>query len=162
MLLHYQNYEQKLFALAMSFTRNEQDAKDLLQDTCIKIFSNSHRFQAGTNFLSWAGVVLRNSFINDFRRKSRRQKKLDEQLHGTIWESSTTSNKGEEKLDKDIIDRYIQNLAPHLSTPLKLFHQGYSYVEIADMLDCPLGTLKSRLFLARKHLKKQINRDLLR
>ncbi|MEX6691278.1 RNA polymerase sigma factor [Danxiaibacter flavus] len=148
--------ETALKKLAFRLTSNSQDAADLHQETLFKALEYRNYYKNGTNIAPWLYVIMRNIFINMFRRKKRSLKLFQ-----------TVSDKMENRIDLSYgiennvgaILLQIEKLPSILKTPLVLCVEGYKYTEIAELLDKPLGTIKSRIFFARKVLKNTIGRD---
>jgi len=150
----YRRWEDMLFAFAMKLTRNREDAKDLLQETALRAYRYRNRFRPGTNFRSWCSVIMRNAFINNYR-KNRRNPTVKEPLESFLLldQQNTTDNYGESQMQMEEYDALFQQIGAIYRVPFLMFYAGYEYREIADCLDIPLGTVKSRIFLARKKLK---------
>jgi|AntRauTorckE5430_2_1112549.scaffolds.fasta_scaffold00412_13 RNA polymerase sigma-70 factor (ECF subfamily) len=147
-----------LNAIAFNLTRNKEDAGDLMQDTLLRAFTFRASFKEGTNFRAWICTIMRNTFVNAYRKKLVRRKvhetaELIPDVHGSLlpW-----YNDGVEQLRYNDIARHLEGLSGIYAIPFMLFLQGYTYVEIADFLSLPLGTVKSRIFCARVRLKKII------
>ena len=145
--------ETYLKSFAITFTRNEEDAKDLTQETMLKAISYRDYYTPQTNFKAWVFTIMRNIFINQYRRKVK---------SGTIFDHSKDlhllSNAGDQTnftndylLGKELKE-HIGNLNDEYKRPFEMHHQGFKYKEIADELNIPIGTVKSRIFIARKKL----------
>lgn len=150
---------------AVSLTKNMIDAEDLLQDTMMRAFRYRENFKHNTNLKSWLLVIMKNIFINQYRQKATRKYTLVdpvEQLY-QMNAAYTTINTGESGLTIEDINRAIARLPKAYQTTLLMNVQGYQYQEIADALNVPLGTIKSRIFWIRKRLaddlKPYINRN---
>lgn len=147
-----------LSRFALKLTRNETDAKDLYQDTLIRIFMNKDRFEPGSNFKAWAVTIMRNIFINEFRKKVRRRNILnDKSNHAYINGNTKTFNNGESNLISEDLCEIIDALPENFRTPFLMVFQGYKYEEISEIIGLPLGTVKSRVFFARKKLIRMYN-----
>lgn len=142
-----------LKSIAYKFTRNEADAKDLVQETLFRAVNKFHQFKKGTSITKWTGTIMRNIFINSYRKKRKANLISYEPYHSSQY---ITENDGEYNLTKDEIASYISELKPDLKEILMLRVQGYSYNEICDQTQLPLGSVKSKLFCARQKLKKRI------
>jgi RNA polymerase sigma-70 factor (ECF subfamily) len=156
MLSYYNDYQQKLFSQALKLTESEQDAKDLIQDTLFRILKNANDFTVGTNFMAWASTILRNSFINNYRRKRRFQKIVDTE-GGFSFERRNVTNEGESILNMKELYNAIEELDETYRIPFLMTYQGYKYEEIAQITGSPLGTVKSRIFIARRRLQQRIS-----
>lgn len=145
---------------ANNLTRDTEEAKDLYQDTLHKALANEGKYNSGTNFKAWLYTIMRNIFINNYRRKVR-QRTIFDSTPGEVLlnhKQVTVVNNAESGLRIKEIKKAIQQLPEIFKTPFLLYFDGYKYNEIADMLDEPLGTVKSRIHFARKLLKEQISR----
>ncbi|HVG12747.1 MAG TPA: RNA polymerase sigma factor [Flavisolibacter sp.] len=141
---------------AITLTRDRETAQDLYQETLFKAFANRDRYQSGTNIKAWLCTIMRNIFINDYRRNER--KRL---VHGSVQyteKNNSYSLSAESAVRLREINNAIYNLPAIFRKVCLLYLQGYKYNEIADALNEPLGTIKSRIHFARKLLQKQIDR----
>ena len=145
-----------LRAFAMSLTGNSVDAEDLYQDTAFKVLSNTDKFQQGTNFKAWSVTIMRNIFINNYRKKMRRNTILDQTPNNYYINTGgkTIENSGETDIAYDDMLGMVAKLPEDFKRPFWMAYEGYKYDEIAEKLDAPLGTIKSRIFFARKKLMK--------
>lgn len=140
--------------VALHYTHDEQSAKDLLQDTVLRIWSNREKFQVGTNFKAWSSVIMRNIFINSHRKKHLRQSyasRIERDEAENCFENS-----GEQMMMYNDLLRTLHTLKPIYSRPLELYYEGYSYQEIAEDQGVALGTVKSRMYIARTYLKERL------
>ena len=145
---------------AVSLTRDNEQAKDLYQETLYKAFANMDKYNIGTNIKAWLYTIMRNIFINDYRRKARRTIVLHDptmDYQAFNIPGLTFNNTESDILLKDI-QKKINNLPGIFKRPFKLYFEGYKYHEIAYAMNEPLGTIKSRIHFARKLLKEQIKR----
>lgn len=145
---------------AISLTRDTEAANDLYQETLYKALVNRDKYNAGTNLRAWLFTIMRNIFINDYRRKAK-QKTIFDSTPGEFilnLRQATVQNAAESELRIKEINKAIQQLPEIFKTPFLLYFDGYKYNEIAGMLHEPLGTVKSRIHFARKLLKEQISR----
>ena len=127
--------------------------------TAYRAFKNLRRFQPNTNFKAWLSTILRNTFINEYRRRKRNnihEKPVEEILH-KVDQGKYTQNEGVINLEYDKLSGLIYSLKPIYHVPFVMFFKGYSYEEISSQLDIPIGTVKSRIFTARRKLKSSIN-----
>ncbi len=143
-----------LKAFAMKLTRNPAAAEDLTQDTMLKAFVNAEKFQTGTNIKAWLYTIMRNIFINNYRRAMKSgifNDPTDDQYF--INSSSLTHrNEGESNLVMKEIEVAMKGLNEKLRVPFMMSYRGYKYDEIAKELQIPLGTVKVRIHNARKVL----------
>ena len=144
-----------LRVFALKLTNGDQSAtNDLLQETYARIWKNADRYQDGTNFRAWSSTILRNQFINDYRKaKYRRHASIEESGPAEMDRFNHVDNRGEGNLRLEEINGAIGRLAELYRMPFMLFVQGYQYQEIADMMELAIGTVKSRIHFARKQLQ---------
>jgi RNA polymerase sigma-70 factor (ECF subfamily) len=145
---------------AITLTRDNETAKDLIQETMFRAFANREKYNVGTNIKAWLYTIMRNIFINDYRRKAKQHTILDNSINDYLLNSNQLSvaNTAETNLKLKEIQQAVYNLPDIFRNPFMLYFEGYRYNEIADMLKEPLGTIKSRIHFARKLLKEQITR----
>jgi RNA polymerase sigma-70 factor (ECF subfamily) len=153
----FMSMESMLRAFAHSLTKNEEAAEDLFQETAYKAFKYRERFHPTTNLKAWLLTIMKNTFINDYRRRKRQQVLQDYTSNDFLINSGkTTGNSGEGKILLDEVQKAINELEPNLRQPFLMQYQGYQYDEIADALNIPLGTVKSRIHFARRRLRKRL------
>jgi len=152
------NSADSLRPFAINLTRDPEDAKDLYQETLYRALVNQEKYNLGTNIKAWLFTIMRNIFINDYRKKSKQNTVLDSSPNDQLINAnqSTTSNNAESDLNLKEIRNAIYRLPDIFKTPFTLFFEGYKYHEIAYALREPLGTVKSRIHFARKLLREQI------
>lgn len=145
---------------AINLTRDSETANDLYQETLYKALSNHEKYSVGTNIRAWLFTIMRNIFINDYRRKAKQKTIFDSTPNDYLINQKQVSviNSAESSLRLKEIKKAIQQLPEIFKTPFLLYFDGYKYNEIADALGEPLGTIKSRIHFARKLLKEQISR----
>ncbi len=145
-----------LKSFALKLTTNTDDASDLFQDTVIRILANSEKFKEGTNFKAWSLTIMRNIFINDYRKKVRRNMIIDQTPNEYYINSGdrVVENEGEQNISIKELMGMVNTLPDDFRTPFMMAYEGYKYEEISEELDSPLGTIKSRIFFARKKLQK--------
>lgn len=150
-----------LQSFAYNLTKNTEDAKDLYQETAYRALTNSEKFRPGTNFKAWLFTIMKNIFINNYRRKSKANTILDTTYNLFYLNSGAvlTNNAAEGAMMMKELTRMVTTLEDSIRVPFLMHYQGYKYQEIADHLELPLGTVKSRIFFARKELKDQIQRS---
>ncbi len=145
---------------AINLTRDTEAANDLFQETLYKALANKEKYNAGTNIKAWLFTIMRNIFINNYRRKAKQKTILDSTPNDYLinLKQATVSNGAESDMKVKEINKAIRQLPEIFKTPFLLYFDGYKYNEIADVLHEPLGTIKSRIHFARKLLKEQISR----
>lgn len=154
-----------LYSTAYRMSRNRQDAEDLLQETYLRAYKYYDKFQEGTNFKAWLFKILKNTFINRYRKRQRQPLKnsfdeIEGSFESKLLESPLTARGAtpEEELMVDALDQDVQQaleaLPEDYRTAVELADlQGLSYREIADQLGIPLGTVMSRLYRGRRKLE---------
>lgn len=148
---------QSLRAFSLKLTGNNDDAEDLFQDTALRIITNADKYNQGTNFKAWAVTIMRNIFINNYRKKVRRGLIIDQTPNNYYINSGVdtlTGNEGETSVTFRELARLVDTLPDEFRKPFMMAFEGYKYDEIAEELGSPLGTIKSRIFFARKKLQK--------
>ncbi len=162
-------YAPQLYSAALRMTRNPADAEDVLQETFLKAYRAYHTFTAGTNLKAWLYRILTNTYINKYRKAQRRPNEVelgeleDFYLYKRMGESGTSSasESAETEVLESIVDTDVkaalEALPEHFRLPVLLADvEGFSYKEIAEMLDVPIGTVMSRLHRGRKALQKRL------
>lgn len=146
---------------AINLTRDAEDANDLYQETLYKALANQEKYNVGTNIKAWLFTIMRNIFINNYRRKTKQKTIFDNTPNDYLINMNqlAVSNAAESNLRIKEIKKVITELPDIFKTPFLLYFDGYKYNEIAEVLTEPLGTIKSRIHFARKLLKDQISRD---
>jgi RNA polymerase sigma-70 factor, ECF subfamily len=156
-----------LYASALRLTKNERDAEDLVQDTCMRAYRFFDKFERGTNIKAWLFRILTNTFINRYRRKVKERSATEgpeqEAVQALFFSQDATdqANNPErflfDRLLSDDVLRAIDSLPIDFRMVVILADlQEFSYKEIADILGCPVGTVMSRLFRGRKQLQKML------
>jgi RNA polymerase sigma-70 factor (ECF subfamily) len=146
--------------IAVSLTRDTDNANNLVQETLYRALSNRDKYLPHSNIRAWLSTIMRNIFINDYRRKSRQKTVFDNSPdeYAINKQHSGIINTAESNIHLKEIRGAISKLPVLFKTPFLLYFEGYKYNEIADLLNEPLGTVKSRIHFARKSLKEQITR----
>ncbi len=145
---------------AMTLTRDMEAAKDLIQETLYRALANRDKYNAGTNIKAWMYTIMRNIFINNYRRGAKQNTIFDNSPNDFLldYNQFTTANAAETTLSLKEIKEAVHQLPEIFKEPFELYFEGYKYHEIADILAEPLGTIKSRIHFARKLLKQQLSR----
>lgn len=158
-------FENELVALqnnmrnfAFSLTLNREDAEDLLQDTTLKVLDNQEKFTDNVNFKGWVLTIMKNIFINNYRKIVRNQTVVDktEDLHHLNLPQNSGFDSPEGSYAIGEISNSISSFADEYRIPFQMHIQGFKYEEIAQTMNLPIGTVKSRIFLARKRLQEQL------
>lgn len=147
-----------LHSFAYNLTKNVEDAKDLYQETAFRALYNRDKFQPDTNFKAWMFTIMKNIFINNYRKKVKANTVLDNTENQFYLNSASHSvgNSGETKMTMAELGGMVEKLDDNIRIPFERHFDGFKYQEIADELELPLGTVKSRIFFARKELKERI------
>ena len=153
--------ENFLRSFALSLTQNQSDSDDLVQDTLHRAMRNLDKYKDGTNFRAWMATIMKNIFINNYRRKSRQNTMLDgldERTSTVIDRNHFEINTASSNLSEELIVKEIDALKDDLRLPFLMHVDGFKYEEIALQLDVPLGTIKSRIFHARRILRLRLTK----
>ena len=150
--------QSKLGFFAKSLTADAEDAKDLLQETIYKALMNRDKFQGDKNLKAWVFTIMKNTFINNYRRNVRSNTIVDStensyflnQRNDSVFQSPEASHSEKE------IRTAISELPDDYRLPFEMHTKGYKYKEIAEYLDQPLGSVKSKIFFARKRLMERL------
>ena len=156
------NEKQALKNFAISLTHNTDDALDLVQDTFMKAITYREKFQDNTNLKSWLFTIMKNTFINNYRRAVKTKQIIQSNADlamSRAWKNNYCDFSESQMATKYILNK-IENLDDQYKIPFTRYYDGYRYEEIAKDLHLPLGTIKSRIFLARKILMKSIESPL--
>ncbi len=154
-LLGLQN---NLLNFAYQLTSNREQAQDLLQDTTLKALDNEDKYVDNVNFKGWIFTIMRNIFINNYRQNVRKATVIDQTedlYHLNISQDSGLSTPEGSYAVKEI-SVALNSFSDDYRIPFNMFVAGYKYNEIAEAMNLPLGTVKSRIFFARKTLRKQL------
>jgi RNA polymerase sigma factor (sigma-70 family) len=147
-----------LHSHAMRFTRDEDEAKDLVQDTLLKGIRFCNNFDQGTNIKGWLYVIMRNTFINNYRKEQKRQELIttEEDLSSAHLIKSAARNASESKFMMGDIQKALDSIPNTYSIPFQRYFEGYKYEEISAEMGIPLGTVKTHIHQARLLLKKYL------
>jgi RNA polymerase sigma-70 factor (ECF subfamily) len=154
-------YTDALKSFALKMTNDTDDADDLLQDTLMKAFRFFDKFEKGTNMKAWLFQIMKNSFINNYRKTSKEPNKVDyedvQNFYENIKSEDVKSQHYQSDAFSDVLDDEITSALSKLPDDFRTIVflsdvEGYTYEEIADFVDCPIGTVRSRLHRARKML----------
>jgi RNA polymerase sigma-70 factor (ECF subfamily) len=162
-------YMSALYSAALRMTRNPQDAEDLVQETYLRAYRGFGGFQEGTNLKAWLYRILTNTFINTYRAKQRRPHEVDlddtedfflfRRLGGLEAAAAQRSPESEvlENIPDEMVKAALEALPEQFRMAVLLADvEGFSYKEIAEIMDVPIGTVMSRLHRGRKALQKEL------
>lgn len=150
--------QDELLRFAYKLTANREEANDLLQETSLKALDNEEKYAPDTNFKGWMYTIMRNIFINNYRKVVRDQKFVDqtENLYHLNLSQDSGFDSTEGAYDIKEIHRVVNSLPNEYKIPFSMHASGFKYREIAEKLDLPLGTVKSRIFFTRQRLQEQL------
>lgn len=151
--------QSKMLSFAFSLTSNRDDAYDLMQDTTYKALTNENKYARNVNFKGWVFTIMRNTFINGYRRKAR---------SGIVSETADATERLRSVEDHTVespegaycareITEAVNRFSEEYRRPFAMHLAGYKYTEIAEKLGLPTGTVKSRIYVARKRLREQFS-----
>jgi RNA polymerase sigma factor (sigma-70 family) len=143
---------------ALQLTANNDDAEDLLQETMVKAITYKDKFREKTNLKAWLYTIMKNTFINNYRRSVKANTIIDktEDLYYLNKSSENDAASPDTRYNHKQIQKVVNALEDDYRIPFMMHFKGFKYKEIADQLDLPIGTVKSRIFLARKKLMEQL------
>ena len=146
---------------AYKLTRNIEEANDLLQETILKALTNRDKFADGTNLKAWLFTIMKNTFITNYQKMVRRNTFVDttENMHFLNSLHNSTQNAAFNDLGMADIKKAIRDLDEEHKQPFMMYYKGFKYHEISAELDIPLGTVKNRIHLARKSLKRVLSQN---
>ncbi|MFZ5939080.1 MAG: RNA polymerase sigma factor [Bacteroidota bacterium] len=150
--------EERLERFALSLTANREEAKDLLQETYLKALSSKDKFIEFTNFEAWAYTIMKNTFINNYRKAIRQNTVVDttKDLYYLNNTKESVNIRPDSSFQHKEIVKHIESLQDELRIPFKMHTEGYKYKEIAEELNLKIGTVKSRIFFTRKKLMESL------
>ncbi len=154
-----------MYNFALRLTSDPNDAEDLVQNTIVKAFRFFSSYEKGTNAKAWLFRILKNSYINNYRKKSKQPSQVDydevSSFYETIRADRTDTSDLEDRMFRELIDDDISNALEELPEDFRTVVllcdvEGFTYEEIANMLDVPIGTIRSRLHRGRNLLKAEL------
>lgn len=150
--------QSELLRFAYKLTADREDANDLLQETTLKALDNEDKYMPDTNFKGWMYTIMRNIFINNYRKIVRDQTFVDQtdNLYHLNLPQDSGFDSTEGAYDIKEIRRIVNELPKEYKIPFSMHISGFKYREIAEKLDLPLGTVKSRIFFTRQKLQQQL------
>lgn len=157
--LLYQRYAPMLMSISLRYTRNEEDAKDIMHDSFVKIFTNIDKIDENKPYVSWMKTIVINTAINAYRSKVRTGTTVDiDEVEATVGDVRVQHS---DFLTRELLLKFISELPDGYRTVFNLFEiDGYSHLEISEMTGSSYSTVRSQLFKAKQSLKKKIEKYL--
>ncbi len=150
--------QNNMLNFAYTLTTNRDDAEDLLQETTLRALNNKEKYYENVNFKGWVFTIMHNIFVNNYRRAVRSQTMVDqtENLYHLNAPQDSGFDSPEGSYTVLEIKKAIDSFSDEHRTPFMMHLTGYKYEEIAQKLELPIGTVKSRIFFARKRLQEML------
>ena len=150
--------QDELLRFAYKLTTDREEANDLLQETSLKALDNEDKYMPDTNFKGWMYTIMRNIFINNYRKVVRDQTFVDrtENLYHLNLPQESGFESTESSYDLKEMHRIVNSLPKEYKVPFEMHVSGFKYREIAEKLNLPLGTVKSRIFFTRQKLQEEL------
>lgn len=150
--------QEELLRFAFKLTADREEANDLLQETSLKALDNEEKFTPDTNFRGWVYTIMRNIFINNYRKVARDQTFIDQtdNLYHLSQRQDSGFDSTEGAYDLKEMRRIVNSLPKEYRIPFSMHIAGFKYREIAERLCLPLGTVKSRIFFTRQKLQSEL------
>lgn len=150
--------QDKLHYYALSLTSDSENAADLVQETMLKALTYRDKFQQNTNFKAWIYTIMKNTFINDYRKNVKTRNTFDTSNNDfhLLFSKDKVYPSPDSFYSTKEIHKTIDSLEDEYRIPFTMFLDGYKYKEISDELNLPIGTVKSRIFFTRKKLEKSL------
>lgn len=152
------NLQANMMSFALTLTTSREEAKDLIQETTLRVLDNHEKYYENVNFKGWVFTIMHNIFVNNYRRMVRSQTIIDQT--DNLYHLSMPQNSGFDSPEGAYtvaeINKALNSFADEYRVPFQMHVQGYKYEEIADQLGLPIGTVKSRIFFARKRLQEML------
>jgi RNA polymerase sigma-70 factor (ECF subfamily) len=152
-------FDRILRPYAFNLTKSREESEDLIQDTFFRAISNQDKFVEGTNIKAWLFTIMKNIFINNYRKNMKRQIVFDKSDNNFLLDSVTKTvakNDGDRTFLQEHISTAMDGVSPDFTVPFMMYYEGFKYQEIAEHLSLPLGTVKSRIFFARKEIQNRL------
>jgi RNA polymerase sigma-70 factor (ECF subfamily) len=152
------SFKQALQYFALSLTHNHEEAQDLLQDTMYKAVLYRDKFADSTNLKAWLYTIMKNTFINNYRKSIKTKQVVDNSRDLFLLNIPQTNSEVSpiSQISHKDVSKVVSELEDDLRIPFMMYFEGFKYKEIADKFELPIGTVKSRIFLARKKLMSQL------
>lgn len=150
--------QSELHRFALKLTADNEEANDLLQETSLKALDNEEKYTPDTNFKGWMYTIMRNIFINNYRKTVRDQTFVDqtENLFHLNLPQDSGFESTEGNYDLKEIRKIVHSLPKEYRVPFSMYVSGFKYREIAEKLGLPIGTVKSRIFFTRQRLQRDL------
>ena len=150
--------KETLKIVARKFTKEPEEIQDLVQDTILKALTYRRHYKQNTNFVGWLYTVMRSTYVDKYRKDQRMKTSIDktEELYHLNVEDTHTFNRPDRNLEYNFVMECIDKIDPILGIPFKMYMEGFKYHEIVEKLNAPMGTIKNRIFNARKEIQKQL------
>ena len=154
----YSQFKKQRICFAYKLTTDREEANDLLQETSLKALDNEDKYMPDTNFKGWMYTIMRNIFINNYRKVVRDQTFIDrtDNLYHLNLPQDTGFESTEKAYDLKEMHRVVNSLPKEYRVPFAMHVSGFKYREIAEKLNLPLGTIKSRIFFTRQKLQEEL------
>ncbi len=151
-------HQQFLQNLALKLTKSGDDANDLMQETFFKAIKNKEKYQEGTNIKGWLYTIMKNTFINNYRKKKNQNTFVDETDNNYFINSRQAEKdvRTDRLVDQAYLMRQLETVESTYLDTFMMHYNGYKYEEISEIMDIPLGTVKSRIFLARRKMMDKL------
>ena len=151
-------YERMLRPFAFNLTQSREETEDLIQDTFCRALANQEKFSEGSNIKGWLFTIMRNIFINNYHKKQRGHTILDSSENQYLLNSGSKIEKnGSERIFMaEDIQKAMEDISEDFTGPFMMHFNGFQYAEIAEKFGLPLGTVKSRIFFARKEMQARL------
>lgn len=150
--------QSSLTRYAYSLTLDSDDAKDLVQETFYKALNNKDKFDSQTNIKAWLYTIMKNTFINNYRRRVKKQAIFNKDVQEFVLTSKPTDTNPESDFNYRELTILVNSLEPEFKIPFQMHDSGYKYQEIADELGLHLGTVKSRIHFCRQKLIEKLKK----
>lgn len=147
-----------LLRFAIKLTSDKEDANDLLQETSLKALDNVDKYEPKTNFKGWIYTIMRNIFINNYRKIMREPTFVDQtdELYFLSQSNNVISESTDQAYDLKEMHRIVNSLPHDFKQPFSMYVSGFKYREIAEKLNLPIGTVKSRIYFTRQKLQHEL------
>lgn len=148
--------QNNMMNFALTLTSNREEAKDLLQETTLRALDNQDKYYENVNFKGWVFTIMHNIFVNNYRRVVRSQTMIDQtdNLYHLNMPQDSGFDSPEGSYTVSEISKVINSFSDEYKVPFTMHVSGFKYEEIAQNLGLPIGTVKSRIFFARKRLQE--------